>query len=196
MSPKDKREKQKIAIWINDDPVTHWDPFCEDDVDPIQKETMSVEQDGKKKLGKFTVRAFVLPRKEDNPKVAEKAKISNDRQGFYIYRENRLIHYGDWMGMYTQEPHYSLLRVEFSFNSDLDDAFQVDIKKSRISLSNELYRWTKDDFLPPVRRTAEDTYRKGQKKSIGQATVNAHDGSNRNIESKEKDIKQAEIADY
>ena len=37
-------------------------------------------------------------------------------QGFYVYRENRLIHYGDWLGLFINEPHGSLLRVEFSFD--------------------------------------------------------------------------------
>lgn len=197
LSSKDKREKQKIGIWINDKSIAPWDPFCEDEIKPIlNPEIITVKgQDGKKTLGKFTVRAFVLPRREEfsNPEAAERARISNDRQGFYIYRENRLIHYGDWMGMYTQEPHFSLLRVEFSFNSDLDDAFQVDIKKSRISLNSELYRWTKDEYLPPARRAAEDRYRRGQKKKAAKVTTGAHDSSNRNIESKEKDIKQADV---
>ena len=192
----DVRENQKVKIWVNDKGITHWDPFCEQEGKPAQEQAVDVEtQDGTKILGKFTVRAFILPRKEEfvNPEVAERAKIGNDRQGFYIYRENRLIHHADWMGMYSQEPHYSLLRVEFSFNSDLDDAFQVDIKKSKIALNSELYRWVRDSFLPPVRRAAEDRYRKGQKKSVIDLSTGAHDNSNQNIREKEKDIGQAEI---
>ncbi len=196
LDPKDKREKQNTNIWVNNKKVAPWDPFCENEGKPEQIEKKDVvSQNGRKKLGGFIVRAFILPRIEEfsTPEAAKSAKISNDRQGFYIYRENRLIHYGDWMGMYRQEPHGSLLRVEFSFTADLDDAFQVDIKKSRIALNNELYRWTKDEFLPPVRRAAEDRSRKGQKKAISKLATGAHDGSNRNIENKEKEIQQAGI---
>jgi len=196
LNTKDAREKQKTIIWVNNTKLTPWDPFCEKEGRPVQKETVTVApDDGGKPLGKFSVRAFVLPRREEfsTEEAANEADISNDLQGFYVYRENRLIHYADWMGMYTQEPHFSLLRVEFSFDSDLDEAFQVDIKKSRISLNNDLYRWLKDEFLPPVRRAAENRYRKGQKKAISRAAIGAHDSSNRNIENKEAEIEQAQI---
>lgn len=193
---EDEREKQKIKIFVNEKQINAWDPFCSNEGEPLQVDTRTIEsQNGEKTLGKFTIRAFVIPRREEfsSPDAAKKAKVSNDWQGFYIYRENRLIHHADWLGMYSQEPHLSLLRVEFSFDSDLDDAFQVDIKKSKIALNSELYRWTKESFLPPVRKVAEDRYRKGEKKIISRLGTNAHDGSNRNIEGKEKDVDQAEI---
>ena len=59
--------------------------------------------------------------------------------GFYIYRENRLIHYGDWLNMFVKDPHDSLLRVDFSFTHELDDAFNVDIKKSRVQLNEQIF---------------------------------------------------------
>lgn len=196
LNPVDKRENHKAKIWLNDKNVEFWDPFCEAENGPEQVATqVVVSQDGQIEMGSFAVRAFILPRKEEfsTTDAAEQAKISNDRQGFYIYRENRLIHHADWLGMYSDEPHLSLLRVEFSFNANLDDAFQVDIKKSKITLNNSLYRWVKEEFLPPARRAAEDRYRKGQKKVDSQTAVGAHDSSNQNIMSKEKEIDQADI---
>jgi hypothetical protein len=114
-------------------------------------------------MSSFKVRAFILPRKEEFSSEANQlaAKISNARQGVYVYREGRLIHGPDWMGMYKQEPHLSLLRVELSFGHTLDDAFQVDIKKSRILLNEALYDWLRDKFLAGVRREAELRLRRG-----------------------------------
>ncbi len=181
---------------MNDEQIEYWDPFCEDIIEPaqVQEVEVNLEDDGNT-LGKFLVRAFILPRKEDftDETRALAAKISNERQGFYIYRENRLIHDGDWMGFYTLEPHGSLLRVEFSFKSDLDDAFQVDIKKSKIALNTALSAWVKDEFLPPVRRAADEIYRKGQKKENTRNSKGAHDRSNRNIEGTEKNIDKATV---
>lgn len=196
LDSEDIRETHKIRIWVNDEEIFHWDPFCESESGPVQEQTFVVKSyDGLIQYGSFIVRAFILPRKEEfsTQEAEDRAKISNDRQGFYIYRENRLIHHADWLGMYSNEPHLSLLRVEFSFNADLDDAFQVDIKKSKISLNNGLYRWAKEEFLPPVRRAAEDRYRKGQKKNDSQSAEGAHDTSNQNIRTKEKDIDQASV---
>jgi hypothetical protein len=67
-------------------------------------------------------------------------------EGFYVYRENRLIHYGDWLGMFVSDPHLSLLRINFSFDHTLDDAFNVDIKKSRILLNEDIYEHLKHNY--------------------------------------------------
>jgi hypothetical protein len=148
------------------------------------------------KTADFGVRAFVLPRREEfaSEDAAKRARITNERQGIYIYRENRLIHDADWLGMYQKEPHISLLRVEFSFDHRLDEAFHVDIKKSRILLNETLFDWLRDEFLPAPRRAAEQRYRKGQKKKVTDATKNAHDSSNANIANKEDDLDTAKIS--
>lgn len=159
---KDEREKT-CEIRVNGVTVAPWDPFCIAEVKrPVAEQELEVALNGGERT-KFTVRAFILPRKEefstDAARVA--AKVSNERQGVYVYRENRLIHGPDWMGMFKQEPHFSLLRVELSFSHELDDAFQVDIKKSRILLNESLYEWLRDKFLTGPRREAEVRYRRG-----------------------------------
>lgn len=115
-------------------------------------------------------------------------------QGFYIYRENRLIHSGDWFGMFSKEPHGTLLRVEFSFNHKLDEAFNIDIKKSRIMLNEEIYNWIRDSFIAAPRRAADERYRLGTKKKVEQAAQNAHDTSNKVIDSKAAEVQQSTVS--
>ena len=143
----------------------------------------------------FTVRAYILPRREEFPddNAAKEAKLSADNQGIYIYRQERLIHRADWLGMYQKEPHFSLLRVEFSFDHRLDDVFQLDIKKSQIILNDDLWAWLRDQFLTAPRREANRRYREGEKKAIAKSAKGAHDASNRNIGNKEADIGGAEV---
>ena len=105
---------------------------------------------------------------------------------------NRLIHGPDWLRMFSKEPHLSLLRVEFSFDHRLDEAFQIDIKKSQIILDEALYDFILD-FLTPPRRAAEELYRKGRKVKTTDVSKTAHDSSNRNIGSKQREISQPEI---
>jgi hypothetical protein len=138
----------------------------------------------------FRINAYVLPRREEFPAVelANEAKLSNDFQGFYIYRENRLIHFADWLDMYSKEPHLTLLRIEFSFDHRLDDAFQIDIKKSQILLNNALYDFLKDEFLPAPRRAADARYRQGQKVKAKEKAETAHTSSNRGIGAKQAEI--------
>ena len=197
LSLNDEREEKKVEIWINGSRIEPWDPFCTGESELVAKDTIPVGREGDDEgiLGEFNVQAFVLPRQDEfsSEEVAKTARITNANQGIYIYRENRLIHYADWLGMYAKEPHGSLLRVEFSFGADLDDALHVDLKKSKISLNESLYRWLKDDFLPAPRRAAQQRYRKGKRKKSKEAAASAHDSSNRNIRNNEKDINKAGI---
>ena len=184
---------RNLQIIIDGESVKPWDPYCEKHSEQVAKETLPIEINGKD--ANLTVRAFVLPRKEDFPDDESRklAKIANKRQGIYIYREQRLIHYADWLGMYAKEPHFSLLRVEFSFGHELDEALQIDIKKSKIILDADLLKWLKTEFLPAPRRAAEQYYRKGVKKKVDKGGVGVHDSSNARIKDKEKELDKPNI---
>lgn len=185
-----------VEIRLDGTKIEAWDPYCEGESEMVAEEpALAVElPDGTSAT--FRVRAFVLPRREEfaNQDLARRAHITNENQGLYIYRENRLIHDADWLGMFQKEPHVSLLRVEFSFDHRLDAAFHVDIKKSRILLNDTLFTWLKDEFLPAPRRAAEQRYRKGQKKKSADAGKNAHDSSNASIAAKEGDLDSSKIS--
>lgn len=183
-----------VSISINEVSVEAWDPFYKNNSKTIvAAELTQAVQVNDETSTSFKIGAYILPRKEefDSDEDWRAAKLNNDLQGFYIYRENRLIHYGGWLGMYTTEPHSTLLRIEFSFDHTLDEAFNVDIKKSRILLSGELFNWLKTTFLPAPRRAANERYRKGINTSITKAAKGAHDGSNAGLKSHENDVKLA-----
>ena len=173
--------------------VLPWDPFAAAEAKVVSEDTQEVQLTGGSKAT-FKMKAYVLPRKEEFSTVeaAKKAKINNTNQGIYIYRQNRLIHGPDWLKMFSKEPHLSLLRVEFTFDHELDEAFQIDIKKSQIILNESLYDHVLD-FLTPPRRAAEEAYRKGTKATTFRASKSAHDSSNRNITLKEGGINQPVI---
>ena len=195
LNDTDERSRN-ILMTLNGQPVAPWDPFCEDEgeTELVAEKMLEAELPDGSPV-EFTIRAFVLPRREhfSSQEAAKRARLTNNMQGIYIYRENRLIHPADWLGMFTKEPHLSLLRVEFSFNHESDEAFQVDIKKSRILLNEELYNWVLNEFLPAPRNAANERYRRGQRKKVGDEAKDAHEGSNRSISSKEQDLRKAEV---
>lgn len=187
---------RNIEITLNGTSVNAWDPFClsEEDTEVLADETVDVEMpDGKDSF--FKVKAYLLPNSKNfsTSKARDDARISNDMQGFYIYRENRLIHYGDWLGMYSREPHGSLLRVEFSFDYTLDDVFNVDIKKSRILLNEEIFDYLKNQVLPAPRRAADERYRTGVKKQVVAKAYDAHEASNKNIDEKATAVEESRV---
>jgi hypothetical protein len=89
--------------------------------------------------------------------------------------------------LFVKEPHFSLLRVEFSFDHRLDEAFQIDIKKSQIILDESISLFV-NEFIAPRRRAAEILYRRGARKDVEKTSQNAHDVSNRNISAKEDEV--------
>lgn len=195
LDTKDSRARN-VRIAVNGIPIEPWSPFCEseEETELVAEALQEVEMpDGRSAT--FTIRAFVLPRREQfaSPESASRAQIKNQNQGIYIYRENRLIHPADWLGMFAKEPHVTLLRVEFSFDHTLDEAFQVDIKKSRISLNETLYDWVLNQFLPGPRNAATERYRKGQRKDIQRQSKDAHKDSNSNISEKVADLALADV---
>lgn len=187
---------QNVKIYINDEEVKPWDPFCESEPNSklLAEQKIEVELPSGKSTS-FHIAAWLLPRVEEfsSSKAKNEAKISNDMEGFYVYRENRLIYFGDWLGMFVNDPHISLLRVNFSFDHTLDDAFNVDIKKSRIMLAEDIYDFLKNNFMPAPRREAENVYRKGQVAKVKQAAGGAHDASNANIDEKAASVQTAKI---
>lgn len=183
-----------VTIKINNKKVEAWDPFCQKEPNTeLVAETSKELQISDETKAHFEVKAYVLPRGPEfsSEEAKKRAKLSNDMQGFYVYRENRLINYGNWMGMFTNEPHGTLLRVEFSFDHLLDDAFHVDIKKSRISLDGELFNWLRTVFLPGPRRAADERARLGKRENIQKASKDAHDVSNKSISYREKELKMS-----
>lgn len=173
------RRARTLKIRLDEKEIEAWDPFCAGKSDLVAEETVPVELSAGR-TATFTVKAYILPRKDEfmNPDEEKMARLENDRQGIYIYRQERLIHDADWLGIFQKEPHGTLLRVEFSFDHHLDEAFHIDIKKSRIILNEVLWTWLAEQFLPAPRRAADDRYRKGVRKKDHELAGSAHDSSN------------------
>ncbi len=187
---------RNVELFINGEQVHARDPFCrsEKETEVVASKTMYATMPDGRKID-FNVVASVIPRRDQfsNERAAKIAQISNDMQGFYIYRENRLIHYGDYLGMRRVEPHTTLLRIEFFLDHKLDDKFNMDIKKSRILLDSELYYWLQNSFLPAPLNAADQRYRMKQRIVTAELAKSAHDASNTNIESKEEELHMSEI---
>lgn len=147
-----------VVIEVNDIAVEAWDPFWRPRSEVLLDKSVGVKIDGQS--AEFRLRAYVLPpRSEMTDDEQKQAQISTDRQGFYVFREDRVISSGGWLGMAQVEPHDSLCRVEFSFDHRLDAALQIDIKKSRIKMLADLQDHVRK-LIAPARAEAEERYRK------------------------------------
>ena len=198
LDPDEKRARN-IRMTLNGEDIIAWDPFClketggEKGTEMVAEKELTIIQDGQKMSA--SLKAYVIPNSSDfsSKQAAVNANISSDTQGFYIYRENRLIYSGGWMNMYVREPHLSLCRIEFSFDHRLDNALRIDIKKSQILLEEELYDHLKKKFLPAPRKAANERYRLKKKAEVYEEATKAHDRSNRVISRQENDLHIAKI---
>ncbi len=176
-------EYANVAISVNGQWVKPWDPFFterSEQVLPEHAQRISVQlEDGT--THEARMRAWILPHsKELNDEENERARISSRAQGFYIHREGRIIHHGGWLGVFrSDDPHYSLLRVEFDFDHNLDEAFKIDVKKSRILFDPALEEFLKAQ-LTPFWKEADKRYRRKDKAIAAGLTMN-HQSANRTI---------------
>lgn len=65
---------------------------------------------------------------------------ANSRQGFYFYRNDRLIQGGGWNGMREAEPHTSLARLEVDVAANFDIEVSLDVKKVEIQLPQSVIK--------------------------------------------------------
>lgn len=172
-----------INITINGAKVEHWNPFYpekSEQVLPECKTKLPIQcEDGS--IHNASVKAWILPHSKDmtNEENRSKAKLSNRGQGFYIHREGRIIHSGGYLGIWrADDPHWSLLRVEFDFDHNLDQAFRVDVKKSRIILDPALEDALKD-LLGDAYREADRRYRRKQANKVSSGI--SHNDANNTI---------------
>lgn len=82
--------------------------------------------------GDLDFRAYIWPPNMPDPEYKLGGKVSQ-RQGFYFFRNDRLIQAGGWNGWRNDaEPHSSLARVEINLPPKFDDAFAISVQKNGV----------------------------------------------------------------
>jgi len=154
--------RRRIRIFVNDNQVEPWDPFCRSEARTIQRPSKTLILDDERVQGEVLVEPFILPpmdgfgSREAADRAGGPAKW-NQQQGFYIYRAGRLIQSGGWSYMRAVDEHLKLARVAVSFNPRLDEAFKVNVAKMRVLLPASL-KQQMEEFLAPTIRLARETY--------------------------------------
>jgi hypothetical protein len=175
--PEESTSAPEIRIALNNSALQGWDPtgsFLNSSSEPdrvlterTQREVV-VTANGRPTKATYELNGYVLPNKSQMTESELAAvRYSNDNQGFYVYREDRLIFSGGWPHrLFAQDSHLNLLRVELNFGHDLDDYFEIDIRKSKINIPAK-QRDELKTILAPWRNEAQKRYRGEKKKSKG-----------------------------
>lgn len=121
----------RVEIRLNNLPVEAFDPFNSKHASTIclPEEPFSVEGQ------QVVLQPFILPH-HSKVKSHEYEKLAGldgylRGQGFYIYRNKRLIIHGTWFRMTKQEELTKLARVRVDIPNTLDHLWTIDVRKSR-----------------------------------------------------------------
>lgn len=130
---------------------------------------------------KFSIQTWILPNgKTRTPEEKEECDFNNTGEGFYIYREGRLILRAANFDLWQKRPQQSLLRFEMHISNIFDYIFQVDIRKENIRPTEKLLTVFKA-FSKPMVRLAENIYYDQEDELIKKLSKGAHTGSNQAI---------------
>lgn len=152
----------KVSIFFNGKRIEKRDPFL---ISSPKKQTgreTPINVNGEKIL--------VIPHTLPNANTLsgeERALLGNpkslhDEQGFYIYRNERLIIWGSWLHMGYKSELNKLARVQVDIPSTLDDMWMLDVKKSSAKIP--------DSIKEQIRYAIEDSIVRSNKTNRYQGT--------------------------
>jgi hypothetical protein len=124
--------RRRLQLRINGTIVDPWDPFLESNPHTSPRPPEHLAVDGHAVL----VRPFVLPPKrrltEQQYRAGGGARGWQEQQGFYIYRNDRLIVAGDWLelGGFRKDDKHNLARIAVEIPAEVDHLWSVDVKKA------------------------------------------------------------------
>lgn len=103
-------------------------------------------------LGKLTMRGYIWPARSKEVNYRLGGGNVAGRQGFYFYRNERLIQAGGWNKHQRSdhEPHLSLARVEIDLPPDFDSAFKLTIQKDAVEPPRAFLAALKNTFSGPM----------------------------------------------
>jgi hypothetical protein len=130
-------DARRIALTVNGRALDGWDPF-----ERSHPATFTMPSEPIRFAGS-TVRVtpHVLPHRDRYKNDSEFERAGgiggwNERQGFYVYRQKRLLVPGGWLGLggtraWTREESSRLARIAVDLDASLDSEWRIDVRKSQ-----------------------------------------------------------------
>lgn len=153
----------RVRMKINGVRIPPWNPFAPDEKHTTVLGEHLFDLQGANGVGTVRLTPAVLPPRSrfSGPEAFERMSGPfkwNRQQGFYVYRENRMIQSGGWSGVRTSDEHTKLARIALHFPSHLDELFQVNVAKMRVTIPTQL-RKQLEQVVHEVCQRADTVYR-------------------------------------
>ena len=145
----------RIKLLINNHAIKPWDPFMSGDpAKPWNSPPASMWTDS----GTLVAQCHVLPHHDKLTKEEFKENEGpagwTAQQGFYVYRNERLLVAGGWLGLgnskaWNREEAHRLARIQLDIPNTADAEWKIDVRKSTACPPVSIRPW--------LTRLAEDT---------------------------------------
>ena len=136
-------KRKRLSVSVGGEEVVPKDPFClnEKKTDSLQPIIYKVDFEGKEH--EVEVAPYIIPKQADfsSQQALESAngpKKMNQSQGFYFYRNGRLLKYGGWERFRAMDEHTKLARVSIDFPKALDDLVGLNITKAKAKIPGQI----------------------------------------------------------
>lgn len=159
----------KLYLSINGQDVQPLDPFLKSkSTQPMDDEVLVIRGQ------KIIVRPYILPHisrmsQEEIKRLGGKDGLRK-QQGFYVYRNKRLLVWGTWFRMMRQGDLSKLARIQVDIPNTLDELWTLDIKKSSALPPAEVRR-NLDVIINRIAEKSKRTWTFRGKKETSDTTV-------------------------
>lgn len=133
----------RLHIFINELDIKPLDPFLEQHPKTTIKKEIELDildSSGVERMIK--IRPFILPfateLKEKDKQLIGGIENLRAKQGFYVYRNKRLIIWGTWFGMKQRAELTKNARIRVDIPNSLDDIWSIDIKKQQATIPKQI----------------------------------------------------------
>lgn len=133
------KKGDRVTMRLNNHKIAALDPFLEYHSKTTRKKEVTVALNDSNGIERqIKVQPFILPFYKDlsQTDIDKLGGIENMRtkQGYYVYRNNRLIISGTWFGMHSKDELSKNARIRVDIPNTLDDIWKIDIKKQNATI--------------------------------------------------------------
>ena len=168
------RTSSPIAFFLNERQLKGLDPFLEGspshkrnpktDVGKPSEIAAKYFEKGCEKEAMIRVQTFILPHQDDLSKDDIEAlggmEALKDNQGFFVYRNDRLIIYGTWFRLSSRNVNaelYKYGRIKVDIPNKLDSLWDIDIKKQNAVIPKQIVNLLKKSVMKVCTTSKEKT---------------------------------------
>jgi len=161
--------RKKLKIFLNGNEIQPWDPYARSEKATKVLDVIKIPVEHEGSHGEVIIEPYILPPSKMFSSTNAHTKAAgpkkwNQQQGFYIYRNNRMIQSGGWCRIRTYDEHTKLARFAVNFSSKIDGAFKIDVSKMYVQLPPQIRKEIEEQIQSRVIK-AREIYDNAEKES-------------------------------